>query len=378
MLHDLQDPRTQEPLITQDKLRSGQLPAQSEGQDGQGRNLLMLCKPFTDFANVGWLITLVDMTDIRRALQQRDQALHFISHDIRAPNASILTLLEMQRAYPGRMPADTLMQRIERYAQASSAWQKILCAWPVRKRRNTAWSPGPGGRAERNRGRRLGLASERDVQVTLQSLPDTAPCLGDRALLCRAVANVLNNAIKYSPENGVVQCSLQARGTHWVLAVRDEGPGIAPGQQDRLFAPFARLHDQSHPHISGVGLGLALVPPWCSGTVAAWKWKAKKAGALNSGWCCRWRAIRREPALVLIHLQRPAHVREGALRAVLAFAHLAPHADRYRRLGVLQVQAFGVHQARGMAHIAAQADGEGFCGAPYPPAQVDTVRAIHR
>ena len=103
------------------------------------------------------------------------------------------------------------------------------------------------------------LASERDVQVTLQSLPDTAPCLGDRALLCRAVANVLNNAIKYSPENGVVQCSLQARGTQWVLAVRDEGPGIAPGQQDRLFAPFARLHDQSHPHISGVGLGLALV-----------------------------------------------------------------------------------------------------------------------
>ena len=65
------------------------------------------------------LLTLVDLTDMRRALQQRDQAMHFISHDIRAPNASILTLLEMQRAYPGRMADDELLRRIERYAHAS-------------------------------------------------------------------------------------------------------------------------------------------------------------------------------------------------------------------------------------------------------------------
>ena len=70
-------------------------------------------------AKAGWLLTLVDLTDMRRAQLQRDQAMNFISHDIRAPNASILTLLEMQRAYPGRMPDDELMLRIERYARAS-------------------------------------------------------------------------------------------------------------------------------------------------------------------------------------------------------------------------------------------------------------------
>ncbi len=68
---------------------------------------------------MGWLITLVDMTEIRRALQQRDQALHFISHDIRAPNASILTLLEMQRNSMEPLQADELLKRIEKYAQAS-------------------------------------------------------------------------------------------------------------------------------------------------------------------------------------------------------------------------------------------------------------------
>ena len=50
-----------------------------------------------------------------------------------------------------------------------------------------------------------------------------------------------------------------ARGAHWVVSVRDQGPGIAPEQQGRLFTPYQRLHDHSHPAIAGVGLGLALV-----------------------------------------------------------------------------------------------------------------------
>jgi signal transduction histidine kinase len=260
VLRDLLDPQTQQPLITTDKLLAGQMPLQSEGRDAQDRSLLVLCKPFTEFANVGWLITLVDMTDMHRALQQRDQALHFISHDIRAPNASILTLLEMERAYPGRMPADTLMQRIERYAQTSlgmaESFVRLASAQTqdyhmaeldlvdlLQETADDAWA----------------LAQQRHVQIALQSLPDTAPCHGDRTMLRRALANVLNNAIKYSPDNGVVKCSIRERSAHWVISVRDEGPGIAPDQQKRLFTPFTRLHDQSHPHITGTGLGLALV-----------------------------------------------------------------------------------------------------------------------
>ena len=81
--------------------------------------MLMLCKPFALEGSTIWLITLVDLTDMRRAQQQRDQALHFISHDIRAPNASILTLLEMQRNSIEPPQGDELLKRIEKYAQAS-------------------------------------------------------------------------------------------------------------------------------------------------------------------------------------------------------------------------------------------------------------------
>ena len=103
------------------------------------------------------------------------------------------------------------------------------------------------------------LSRDRQVQVHIDTAPETALCLGDRALLCRALANVLHNAIKFSPDGGRVDCAIVPRGSHWVVAVRDQGPGVAAEQQAQLFAPFRRLHDQSHPTIGGVGLGLALV-----------------------------------------------------------------------------------------------------------------------
>ena len=103
------------------------------------------------------------------------------------------------------------------------------------------------------------LARDKQVDVRTIASPDTALCLGDQALLRRALANVINNAIKFSPGGGVVQCAIAERGAHWVVSVRDQGPGIAPELQDKLFTPYQRLHDRSHPAVQGVGLGLALV-----------------------------------------------------------------------------------------------------------------------
>jgi CHASE2 domain-containing sensor protein/signal transduction histidine kinase len=260
VLGDLIDTVTDQPLVTPERLVERTLPARREGRDAKGRSVLVQSRQFTDLAQAGWLVTLVDLTEMRSALQQRDQAMHFISHDIRAPNASILTLLEMHRAYPGRMSDEELMQRIARYAQASLGmaenFVQLVGAESQAMRREAldlsdvlhetadeAWA----------------LAREGDVEVVVTEAPDTAAFTGDRALLCRALANVINNAIKYSPRGGRVHCALQARPGFWVVSVRDEGPGIAPALQDKLFAPFQRLHDRSHPGIAGVGLGLALV-----------------------------------------------------------------------------------------------------------------------
>lgn len=249
-----------QPLVTLERLQNQSMPEQSEGRDAQGRSLLVQCRPFTDLARAGWLLTLVDLTAMRQALQQRDQAMHFISHDIRAPNASILTLLEMQRAYPGRMPAGELLLRIERYAQTSLGMAENFVRLASAQAQEYAMAPlDLVAVLAETVDDTWALARDRNVEVRIAAAPETAPCRGDRALLCRALANVLNNAIKFSPEGGVVQCAIAQRGRQWVVSVRDEGPGIAPELQGQLFAPFQRLHDRSHPAIGGVGLGLALV-----------------------------------------------------------------------------------------------------------------------
>jgi len=260
LLHDLVQPGTGQPLITEEKLRSRTMPGQSEGRDAQGRSLLVQCKPFTDLAQAGWLLTLVDLTEIRRAQQQRDHALNFISHDIRAPNASILTLLEMQRAYPGRIPGDELMQRIERYARASLGMAENFVRLASAQSQEYRMAPlDLVAVLAETVDDTWALARDGGVEVSIATAPETAPAMGDRALLCRALANVLNNAVKFSPAGGAVQCAIVQRGAYWVVSVRDQGPGIAPDQQGQLFAPFQRLHDRSHPSIGGMGLGLALV-----------------------------------------------------------------------------------------------------------------------
>ncbi|KQO21387.1 histidine kinase [Acidovorax sp. Leaf76] len=260
LLHDLVHTRTGQTLVTAESLRRGDMPEQSEGHDARGRSLLVQCKRFTDLAKAGWLITLVDLTEMRHAQQQRDQAMNFISHDIRAPNASILTLLEMQRAYPGRMADEEMLRRIERYARTSLGMAENFVHLASAQSQEYRMAPlDLVAMLAETVDDTWALAREGGVDVLITTTPDTAPTLGDRSLLGRALTNVLHNAIKFSPAGSAVQCAITPRGTRWVVSVRDQGPGIAPQMQGQLFAPFQRLHDRSHPAVSGVGLGLALV-----------------------------------------------------------------------------------------------------------------------
>lgn len=249
-----------QPLITDQRLSTGHIPAQSEGRDTAGRSMLLLAKPFAATQATGWLMTLVDLTDMRQAQWQRDQAMHFISHDIRAPIASILTLLEMQREYPGQIPPPELMARVERYAQASLALAENFVYLASAKYHAYHYAPlDLMAILEEAVDDAWAAAHEHQVELTLAPAPEPAYCMGDRALLSRAIANVLGNAIKYSPAGSTVHCAMASRPSHWVVSVRDQGPGIPADLQSRLFEPFQRLHNHSHPSISGAGLGLALV-----------------------------------------------------------------------------------------------------------------------
>jgi two-component system, OmpR family, sensor histidine kinase KdpD len=106
-----------------------------------------------------------------------------------------------------------------------------------------------------------------EVQIPL----DLPPVLGDEGLLERAVANVVENAVRYSPDGRPVRIDGEQVGEVVVVRVIDSGPGV-PAEADRLtmFEPFQRLGDV--PGREGVGLGLAVARGFveaCSGKLEA-------------------------------------------------------------------------------------------------------------
>ncbi|MGH8161303.1 MAG: ATP-binding protein [Gammaproteobacteria bacterium] len=92
---------------------------------------------------------------------------------------------------------------------------------------------------------------------TLVRCFDPVRLRGNRLLLAQAVGNLLDNAIKYTPEGGRIRLSLSQDAREALLMVEDSGPGIPPGERQHVFERFVRL-DRSR-SLRGNGLGLSLV-----------------------------------------------------------------------------------------------------------------------
>ncbi|MGW0732666.1 ATP-binding protein [Streptomyces sp. NPDC002851] len=114
----------------------------------------------------------------------------------------------------------------------------------------------------------LGGVPEGSVEL---DIPETLPMVEvDKGLLERAVANIVENAVKYSPDGVPVTVHASALGNRVELRVVDRGPGVPDEAKDRIFAPFQRYGDA--PRGAGVGLGLAVARGFVEamgGTLAA-------------------------------------------------------------------------------------------------------------
>ena len=81
---------------------------------------------------------------------------------------------------------------------------------------------------------------------------------GDSLLLQILVNNLLENAIKYSPREGTISCSLQKEGNKLVLSVSDEGKGIPDKEKKKVFEKFYRIGNEETRTAKGTGIGLYL------------------------------------------------------------------------------------------------------------------------
>lgn len=102
------------------------------------------------------------------------------------------------------------------------------------------------------------LAENADIAVTTDA-PTGFRVLGDQGLLVTALANLISNAIAYSPNGSKVSISRRRRGDTVEISVTDRGIGIARADQERVFERFFRVDKARSRATGGTGLGLAIV-----------------------------------------------------------------------------------------------------------------------
>ena len=100
------------------------------------------------------------------------------------------------------------------------------------------------------------FADREDISIEL-AMPETiAPLHGDSDKLRQVLLNLVDNAVKYSPEGGRIELTVEAQDRRVRISVQDEGIGIAPLEQRRIFGKFYRVDPQLARGVGGTGLGL--------------------------------------------------------------------------------------------------------------------------
>ena len=101
------------------------------------------------------------------------------------------------------------------------------------------------------------LAEAKSITLTLQA-QNKVPFVGDADLLHEALTNLVDNAIKFTPKNGLVQVAVENRPDGPRVEVCDNGPGIRPEDRDKIFKRFYRAAATGHLPGNGLGLSMAM------------------------------------------------------------------------------------------------------------------------
>ena len=191
-----------------------------------------------------------DITELRTAARQRDQMIQFLTHDMRTPQASILALLSKpataQTAQRIARHARHTLELADNFVHLARAESREYDTAPLDLRdvaieaADQIWDQ----------------AEARGIRIAVEAGETEWLVEGNPALLVRAAANLIGNAVKYSPEGSEIAVTVSAEGGDAAVAVRDHGRGMDAEALERLYTRFARFGETGS---DGVGLGLVFV-----------------------------------------------------------------------------------------------------------------------
>lgn len=103
------------------------------------------------------------------------------------------------------------------------------------------------------------FAASKGINIKFEIETSLPRVSADRERIMQVLSNLMTNAIKFSNENGCIRVKAAQRNDYIMIAVSDEGIGIAAADHDKLFKPFSQIDSSSSKKYQGTGLGLALV-----------------------------------------------------------------------------------------------------------------------
>ncbi|NNM11971.1 MAG: CHASE2 domain-containing protein [Pseudomonadales bacterium] len=219
-----------------------------------GDGSLLLCQAArlheTEVSRDTLLFVFTDVTQLRALEQGKNEALAFLSHDMRSPLVSQLALIENYRR--DQLP-DTiqdaqapLLDKLVFFAERSLKYSEdfLQLARAENLDQEKFQLVDLHGVVDAALAEVAGLAMQHGVRLEIVRTPEDCWAEGDAQLLERTVSNLLSNAIQHSPRDQLVTVTLQA-GDRLAIAVADNGAGIDAEALPHLFKPYFRARRSS-------------------------------------------------------------------------------------------------------------------------------------
>jgi len=229
----------------------------------RGRDHFFVLRPTplraADGTPMGLILTLQDVTYLRDQEARREQLMATLSHELRTPLTSLrmagdlLARTDLPQGSEARSLIDAAREDVARLEDVAQRLLELSRSRAMsigldREKISLRDLVARGARIFELQAREAGVALETDLAE------DVPKITGDATKLGWALSNLIGNALRYTPRGGVIRIALATAGEAVRLSVEDSGPGIPPGQRERIFERFAQGEEGG-----AAGLGLAIV-----------------------------------------------------------------------------------------------------------------------
>jgi len=212
----------------------------------------------------GWVAVLNDVTQLKELDRLKSEMVRMTSHDLKNPLQAALSHFDLLHDILQDHPDPDIPHSMESLEKQLNRMVRIINGVLDMERLRTGGYVNqpcyPDQMLQQASQEFLELAKSRGI--TLQWYPPQVPLspfLGDPGQFERALSNLIENAIKFTPDGGKVLVSVAEQAGQIVFKVTDNGIGIPSEAQQHVFESFFRANQRGAEHISGSGLGLNLV-----------------------------------------------------------------------------------------------------------------------